>query len=239
MYDRTGISANVPPRDQERSAAGMHTAHSKSILVADDDRLVVATISQRLRAAGFQVIQAFDGPTALAAGASARPDLAILDHSMPGMSGVEVARALRETSTVSMIFLSAYSDTAIVDDAIAVGALTYVVKPVDTEQLLPIVRAALHRGKEVNALLSQNERLRTALEKAQAVGAASGLLMGTLRLDQQEAMERLRYQARTRRVKLQEVASELLRAHQEASKLLQEYSSPRPQQDGEHDEKGR
>lgn len=211
-------------------------AYSKAVLVADDDRLIVATISQRLRAAGFQVIQAFDGPSAVEAGASARPDLAILDHSMPGMSGVEVARTLRGTSTVPIIFLSAYSDPAIVDDAITVGALTYIVKPIDTEQLLPIVRAALHRGREFNALLNQNERLRELAEKAQVVGAASGLLMGTLRLEQHEAMERLRNRARARRVKLQDVAAELLSAYQEVGKQMREYAPPLPHPDGDRNE---
>lgn len=238
VRDHMGINAEVPSGERQRSDAEPHVAHPKLVLVADDDRLIVATISHNLRVAGFQVIEAFDGPAALAAGASARPDLAILDHSMPGMSGLQVARALRETSTMPTIFLSAYSDPAIVDDAIAVGALAYIVKPIDSEQLLPIVRTALHRGREINALLNQNERLRELADKAQVVGAASGMLMGALRLDQREAMERLRYRARSRRVKLQDVASELLRVHREIGKLIQEYAMPPPRQDAGRDEKG-
>ena len=66
----------------------------KRVLLADDDRLIAATVGQTLRAGGYEVLEAFDGPTALAICKTQHPDLAILDHSMPGMSGVELARAL-------------------------------------------------------------------------------------------------------------------------------------------------
>jgi AmiR/NasT family two-component response regulator len=206
------------------------------VLVADDDRLIVATLGQRLRGAGYEVIEAFDGPSALAACASAQPDLAVIDHSMPGMTGVEVARALAASGGVPVIFLSAYSDETIVDDAVASGAITYIVKPIDTEQLLPIVRAALQRAREIRALREQNERLRMSLSGEQSVSAAAGLLMASLKLGQREAFERLRHRARSQRLKLEDVAAQLLRAHDEAGKLLQEYAAPlRSPKSGETD----
>lgn len=215
---------------------GARSPESRSVLVADDDRLIVATLGQRLRGAGYQVIEAFDGPSALAACVSAQPDLAIIDHSMPGMTGVEVARALAASGRVPVIFLSAYSDEAIVDDAVASGAITYIVKPIDTEQLLPVVRAALQRAREIRALREQNERLRVSLAGEQSVSAAAGLLMASLRLDQREAFERLRHRARSQRIKLETAATQLLRAHDEAGKLLQEYATPpRPPKPGETD----
>ena len=211
----------MPMRSEERS-----TDAKISVLVADDDPLIVATLGQCLRGAGYQVLEAFDGPAALAAAVSARPDLAILDHSMPGMNGVELARALAASTTIPVIFLSAYSEEAIVDDAIAAGAMTYIVKPVDTEQLLPIVRAALQRAREANALHGQNERLRATLDRDQTVSAAAGVLMATLRLDQREAFERLRQHARSKRARLEEVAAELLRSFDSTTKLLHELSAP-------------
>lgn len=202
--------------------------HAKNVvLVADDDPLIVATLAQRLRSAGYAVLEAFDGPTALAAAVDAHPDLAIIDHSMPGMNGLELARILAASSTTAVIFLSAHNDEALVNDAIAAGAMTYVVKPIDTEQLLPIVRTALQRAREAHALQGQNDKLRATLERDQSVSAAAGVLMATFRLDQREALERLRYRARSRRAKLEDVATELLRTFDAAGKLLHEYSAPK------------
>ncbi len=203
------------------------------MLIANDDRQIVAMLGERLIAAGYRVIEAFDGPSALAAGASEKPDLAILDHAMSGMNGIEVARALAASSAVPVIFLSAHGDESIVNDAIDAGALTYIVKPIDPDQLLPIVRAALQRARETHALREQSEKLRVALEREQNVSAAAGLLMATLGLGKREAFERLRNRARSRRARLDDVAAELVRAYDEAGRLTQQYSEPGPQKPGE------
>lgn len=209
----------MPTRNAERAADA-----STVVLVADDDPLIVATLGQRLRSAGYRILQAFDGPAALAAATDGHPDLAIIDHAMPGMNGVEVTRALALSTTIPVIFLSAYSNEAIVNDAIAAGVMTYIVKPIDTEQLLPIVRTAMQRSREAHALHGQNEKLRATLEKHQNVSAAVGVLMAALRLDQREAFERLRHHARSQRTKLQDVADELIRCFDATGKLLQGYS---------------
>ena len=214
------------PQADHRPLSTSAKANSSTLLVVDDDRLIVATVAQRLRSAGYRVLEAFDGPTALNLCASAHPDLAILDYLMPGMSGAEVARELSLSSAIPIIFLSAYSDETMVSDAIGSGALTYVVKPIDTEQLLPIVRTALRRGREIAALHAQNEQLRTQLAGDQNVSTAVGLLMAKLKIDRREALERLRQKARGRRVKLEHVAQEFLRSCDESHRLLQDFSTP-------------
>lgn len=208
-------------------------ADGRSVLIANGDRLTVTELGARLRAAGYKVIEACDGPTALAAGASEKPDLAILDHEMSGMSGIEVARALAASSAVPVIFLSAQGDERIVNDAISAGALSYIIKPIDPERLLPIVRAALQRARETHALREQSEKLRVALEREQNVSAAAGLLMATLGLGKREAFERLRNRARSRRARLDDVAAELVRAYDEAGRLTQQYADAGAHQAGE------
>jgi response regulator NasT len=216
----------------ERRATGTAVGpEERTILVVDDDRLIVATIGQRLRGAGYRVLEAFDGPSALALCASAPPDLAIVDYLMPGMTGVELARELARSGGVPVIFLSAYSDDPIVSDAIGAGALTYVVKPIDTEQLLPVVRTALRRGREIKALQQQNERLLAQLSDEQNISTATGFLMATLKIGRREAFERLRHKARSRRMKLQEVATEYLRTCDESNRLLQDFAMPVPPSD--------
>ncbi len=203
-------------------------AECKTLLVVDDDKLIVATLSQQLRSAGYRVIEAFDGPSALQRCATSQPDLAILDYLMPGMSGVELARSLAQSGPIPVIFLSAYSDALIVSDAIDVGALTYVVKPIDTAQLLPIVRTALQRGREIRALHDQNQHLRTQLNDDQHVSTATGLLMANLKLGRRDAFERLRHKARSKRLKLDVLARDFVRTCDESNRMLQELVSADP-----------
>ncbi len=226
----------VPTSGEEFSAPSVidtPRAAGRSVLIANDDHLTVTELGERLRAAGYKVIEACDGPTALAAGASEKPDLAILDHEMAGLNGIEVARALAASSAVPVIFLSAQDDERIVNEAISAGALSYIVKPIDPDRLLPIVRAALQRARETQALREQSEKLRMVLEREQNVSAAAGLLMATLGLGKQEAFERLRHRARSRRVRLDDVAAELVRAYDEAGRLTQQYAEAGTRKIGE------
>ena len=101
------------------------------VLLVDDDRLIIGTLGNGLRQAGYAVAEAASGETALALAKHQIPDLAILDIRMPGISGIELARRLRDTNRVPTLFLSAYSDKKMVEEAIDEGGLGYVVKPVD------------------------------------------------------------------------------------------------------------
>jgi response regulator NasT len=93
--------------------------------------------------------------------------------------------------------------------------MAYLVKPIGLPQIVPVVRAALRRSQELRALQSQTERLTAAVQTGKQIGIATGLIMANLRLDQQEAFERLRRQARARRARLEDFAAELLRVADE------------------------
>ena len=113
------------------------------ILVVDDDRLVLATLAHGLAQAGHEVIDADNGDDAILLAREHRPDLALLDIRMQGMSGFDVAAYLREYCHVPFIFLSAFSDAQTIAQVKALGALAYLVKPLDIGQILPAVDAAL------------------------------------------------------------------------------------------------
>ncbi len=170
------------------------------ILVADDERVVLFTLAEGLREAGFDVIEARDGLQALALCRSEKPDLALLDIRMPGLDGLDLARALRDETTVPFLFLTAYADDAVVKRAVEIGALGYLVKPLDVAAIVPTLRAALAREADATAL-------RHAVQSNCTI-AATGMLMGAEGLDQAAAFERLRRQARTERRKLEDLARE-------------------------------
>ena len=126
----------------------------QKILVVDDDLVVLATISMGLRQAGYQVLQVDSGELAVQICKREAPELAILDIRMPGMSGFEVAEILRKKSKTPFIFLSAYSDEESVKSAKELGALGYLVKPVEIKHLVP----AIEEGATAEVILARCRR---------------------------------------------------------------------------------
>jgi two-component system, response regulator PdtaR len=186
-----------------------------SILLVTDHKLTVATVGGALRSSGFEVMEASDGVTALEACMTKCPSLAVVDGQRSDADGIHLARQLTERFLVPFVYLSVDDDEAIISAAVAVGAMAYLVKPIDPAQIVPVVRAALRRSQELRALQSQTERLTAAVQTGKQIGIATGLIMANLRLDQQEAFDRLRSQARARRARLEDFAAELLRVADE------------------------
>lgn len=189
------------------------------ILVADDDRLILATLVGGLSQAGYEVRQAQDGVEAVRLVLEWQPDLALLDVRMPGLSGVEAARQIRTEMELPLVFLSAYSDDEFVRTAMDEGAFAYLVKPLDIVQILPTVAAALRRGEEMKGLKDANFNLNRALQGDRSVSIAVGLLMERKRLTEQDAFEALRHHARSTRRRLPDVAQELVEASSRLNEL--------------------
>jgi len=194
------------------------------VLVADHDAPTVAAVGQALRAAGFDVLEAFDGPSAFDACMVHAPSLAIIGYGIAGSTGLEIAHEIINRTSVPVVLLSAISNDVIVREAVAASVSGFLLKPIDVRQLLPVVRIALQRARDYLALRSRAEQLNEALQGGRNVSLAAGLLMATFHIGREEAFERLRRHARSNRVRLEEVASELLRATDEAAKLYESLS---------------
>lgn len=184
--------------------------NQSKILVADDDIFTLTTIGSGLSDAGYQVISAPDGHSAVEIGLEKRPDLAILDIRMPRMSGIEAARELRQRGQINALFLSAYSDREIVETATREGALGYLVKPVNTQQLIPAIEAALRRAGDLQQLLQKKEDLTQAICRNREISVAVGIYMERFAVEERIAFDALRNFARSRRIKLATVARELV-----------------------------
>ena len=118
------------------------SASKGKILVVDDDRLVLATLTFGLAQAGFEVIDADNGDDAILLAREHRPELALLDIRMEGLSGFDVAAYLREYLQIPFMFLSAFADDATVAKVKSLGAVAYLIKPLDIHQIVPAVEAA-------------------------------------------------------------------------------------------------
>jgi response regulator NasT len=179
------------------------------ILVVDDDRLVLATLVAGLKQAGFEVIEADNGDDAILLARKFKPRLAILDMRMQGKSGMDVARYLAANTSTGFMFLSAFGDADIVEEATRMGALGYLVKPLDVRQIVPAVRAALGRWQEMKAVVSPPEAAATA---GREENIAIGILMERLRLDHDRAFEALRAQARSEGISTEQLAANMVDA---------------------------
>jgi DNA-binding response OmpR family regulator len=176
------------------------------LLVVDDDRLVLATLCAGLRQAGFDVIEADNGDDAILLARQHKPRLALLDMRMQGKSGLEVARYLAANTRTGFLFLSAFSDPQIMEEARQAGALGYLVKPVDMHQIVPAVRDALARQED-------EEPAGAAVPRAQRdLHIAAGILMERLRIDHARAVEALRARAREEGATLEAFAASMVEA---------------------------
>ena len=189
------------------------THEIKRLLLLDDDRLVLATLGEGLRQAGYRVDTASSVEEAEDILAGGCIDLAIFDVRMPGQSGLELAQRLHEAdSEVPFIFLTAYSDDELVEQASEAGAMGYVVKPADPDRLVPAIEAAFARAGDARKLRETSRQLQSALDADRDVSLAIGIIMERCRAGRQDAFELLRGQARTERRKLIELAREVVLA---------------------------
>ena len=128
----------------ENHCPGEDLSKQVRILLADDHKEMLARVVHLLQDE-FEVVGAVnDGQALLEAAAKLRPDVVILDISMPVMSGLEAAQRLKEAGCeAKVVFLTVHEDPAFVHESLVQGALGYVVKPRLTSDLVPAIKEAL------------------------------------------------------------------------------------------------
>lgn len=116
-----------------------------SVLVIDDEPLLLRTLRISLAARGYQVVTACSGAAGLRVAAAQHPNVVVLDIGLPDMSGIEVLNALRGWTTTPVLMLSGRTNARDKVEALDAGADDYLTKPVDMEELLARLRAAVRR----------------------------------------------------------------------------------------------
>lgn len=196
------------------------------VLVVDDDRLVLATVTHGLSQAGYEVIDADNGDDAILLARQHKPDLALLDIRMEGKTGFDVAAYLREYCQIPFMFLSAFSDEATIKQVKALGAVTYLVKPLDIQQIVPAVEAAFAKRPATDDMVDTTAS-QLPLEAPAAisnpledtVALAVGIVMHRHSLGRINALERLKAQARLEGRSVEALCQRLLEAQEVLSGL--------------------
>ena len=136
---------------------------SATILVVDDEPPIVELIASYLRADGFTVYTAFDGPAALAQARAVRPDLIVLDVMLPGIDGLEVCRRIQQEFDVYVLMLTARAEEIDKIVGLSVGADDYLTKPFSPRELVVRVKAILRRSRALAPRSAQPPPERPAL----------------------------------------------------------------------------
>lgn len=189
------------------------------VIIADDEPIIRMDLKEMLTNLGYLVVgEAGDGRSVVNMARELRPDLVIMDIKMPDMDGIEAARILTQEEIAPVIFLTAYSQKELVDQAKEAGVVAYLVKPFRESDLAPAIEIALARFEQFRALKKEVADLKEALETRKLVERAKGILMDTQGLSEAEAFRRIQKLSMDTRKPMKEVAEAIILAYEATKK---------------------
>jgi response regulator NasT len=179
-----------------------------TILLVEDDPLISHNLTRALGTAGYRVVAARTAADGYQLASAEHFDLMLFDIGLPDGNGLELAQQLRREKNLSpFIFLTAYEDEQIVEQAIACGAHSYLVKPVATRQLLPLIATAL---ASLERHTTQTNTLISAIERSRTVSAAAGILAERKQWTTDAAFDAMRRWSRQHEIKIEAVAQQIV-----------------------------
>ncbi len=191
---------------------------ARTVVIAEDEAIVRLDLREILEEEGYSVVgEAGRGDEAVALVRQHRPDLVILDIKMPGMDGLAAAREISSDNWTAVLILTAFSQRDLVDQARDAGALAYLVKPFQKEELLPAIDIALARFVELRALAAENaalnegnRTLEAQLETRRWIDRAKGKLMDDFGLSESESFTFIQQRAMNDRTTMHEIAQSVV-----------------------------
>jgi response regulator NasT len=182
-----------------------------TVLVAEDETLIRLDLRLQLEDAGYRVCgEARTGTEAVELARTLQPDLVMLDVKMPELDGIEAARRILSERSIPIVMLTAYASEELVQRASDAGAFSYLVKPFQSNELMPAIETAIARHQELSALRAENAGLADALAARKSIERAKGLLMEREGLSEAEAFARLRRASQIGRQPLKVIADAIV-----------------------------
>jgi AmiR/NasT family two-component response regulator len=181
------------------------------VVIAEDEAIIRLDLKESLEEEGYEVVgEAGRGDKAIELVRELRPDLAILDIKMPGVDGLTAARTIAAERICAVLMLTAFSQREIIEEARDAGALAYLVKPFQKNDLIPAIEVAIGRFRELQALDGEVDALGEQLESRKLVDRAKGLLMDELGYKEQDAFTFIQRTAMSERCRMRDVADRII-----------------------------
>lgn len=199
------------PELPDRTASDVASRQPVRVVVAEDEAIIRLDLVETLRAEGYDVVaDTGRGDEAVELVAQHRPDVAILDVKMPGLDGIEATKAIAAERRAAVVILTAFSQRDLVEAAREAGAMSYLVKPYEPDDLVPAVELALARFREFRALEGQVADLADRLEVRKLVDRAKGKLMDDHQMSEQDAFSFIQSAAMSQRRTMRDVSGDIL-----------------------------
>jgi response regulator NasT len=180
------------------------------VLIAEDDAIIRMDLKEMLEEEEYEVIEAGDGAEAVQRARDEQPALVILDIKMPVMDGLAAAQKISEERLAPVLILTAYSQRELVERAAQIGAMAYLVKPFQKQDLLPAIEIAKGRYQQLASLADEVGDLTERLESRKQVERAKGVLIDRFGMAEGDAFRFLQQAAMDRRLSMREVADGIL-----------------------------
>ena len=184
---------------------------STRIVIAEDEAIIRLDLRETLEDEGYQVVgDCGRGDEAVELVRSHKPDVAILDIKMPGMSGLEAALLISNEKICPVVMLTAFSQREIIEQARDAGALAYLVKPFQKADLVPAIELAIARFGEMRALTGEVEALGAQLEVRKLVDRAKGILIDKYRMTENDSFSYIQRMAMSERTRMGDIAGRII-----------------------------
>ncbi len=181
------------------------------VLIAEDEALIRLDLKEMLEEEGYDVVaEVGDGQQAVDRAAELRPDLVILDIQMPVLDGLSAAERIAGELIAPVIVLTAFSQRDLVERARDAGAMAYLVKPFNKNDLVPAIEVARARFAEMSALDSEVRSLEDRLEARKSIEKAKGKLMTDQGMTEAEAFRHIQRTAMNERTSMKALADRIL-----------------------------
>lgn len=183
-----------------------------SIVIAEDEAIIRLDLRELLEEEGYSVVgEAGRGDQAVELVRNLRPDVVILDVKMPGMDGIEAAKRISSEAICAVLMLTAFSQREVVEQARDAGALAYLVKPFQKNDLVPAIELAIARFSETKALAAEVSELTERLEVRKVIDRAKGMLIDAHGLKEADAFAFIQKTAMANRVSMRAIAESVLK----------------------------